>query len=56
MKNKAQTQQFSTSAVRCYFYTNSIFMGLAKSKTRIGTGIILYHHGVCAIVSYNQNT
>jgi hypothetical protein len=58
MKNKSHqtVQQFTTSMVKCYFYTNAIFMGLTKYKNRIGTGLLLYHHGTCAIVSYNQNT
>lgn len=41
---------------KCYYYTNSIYMGLLKNMNRVGTGIILFHDGTCAIVSYNGNS
>lgn len=58
MRNKLAmaSQQMGGSVVKCYFYSNAIFMGLTKSKNRIGTGVVLYHNGTCGIVSYNANT
>ena len=55
-KVKQKTQKQNTSSIRMYFYTNSIFMGITKTLQRIGSGLILFHDGTCAVVSYNTNS
>lgn len=54
--NKKPSSPIGMQTPKCYYYTNSIYMGLLKNMNRVGTGIILFHDGTCAIVSYNGNS
>jgi hypothetical protein len=56
MRNKSKANQTGSIHTRCYFYTNAIFMGTTKNLQRVGTGLILFHDGCCAVVSYNTNS
>lgn len=64
MKNKAtppptpptSRKQAPSLSIHTYFHTNSIFMGVTRSLQRVGSGLILFHDGTCAIVSYNGSS